>query len=69
MSEQTNEANPRSDEQASKLYDSRGQVIRHDQPGRKPRGSGGEVMTFIHEQPLAAVAIAFGLGYFVGKII
>lgn len=68
MSEQTNEANPQS-EQASKLYDSQGQVIRHGQPGHQPRGAGEEVMRFIHEQPLAAVAIAFGVGYFVGKII
>ena len=65
MSDQTNEANP----EAGTLYGSDGQVIRHDQPHRPKQGTGGEVMKFIHEQPLAAVAIAFGLGYFVGKII
>lgn len=68
MSEQTNEANPQS-EPASKLYDSQGQVIRHDEPRHQPQGTGGQVMAFIHEQPLAAVAIAFGVGYVVGKII
>lgn len=68
MSEQTNEANPQA-EQPSKLYDSQGQVIRHDQPRHQPQGTGSQVMTFIHEQPVAAVAIAFGLGYIVGKII
>ncbi len=68
MSEHTNEANPQSQE-AGKLYDSGGQVIRNDHPRHLQQRTSGQVMDFIHQQPLAAVVIAFGLGYFVGKII
>lgn len=49
------------------LYDAEGQVIRCGVPQQGSRTD--RLAEFVRERPIAAVLLAFGLGYIVGKVL